>query len=138
MRFLRASFAAALVLTGGCTGGGSLQCQAIPVAILAPPLMVAPAPGATGVPTTGTSVEISYNPPSGSLRVVAGDGTTIAGGPLTPAPSPPPAGVVSALPPLAPHTTYTVFVDANYGPAGPCPVGRTGPQSFNLGTFTTQ
>jgi hypothetical protein len=101
--------------------------------------MLAPAPGATGVPTNGTSVEVSYDPPSGSLRVVASDGTSLAGGPLTPAPSPAPAGaVVSALPPLAPHTTYTAFVDANYGPAGPCPVGRTGPQTFNLGSFTTQ
>jgi len=56
---------------------------------------------------------------------------------MTPAPAPGGA-VVSALPPLLPHTTYTVFVDANYGQAGPCPIGLTGFQTFDLGTFTTQ
>ena len=143
MRFSRAAFAAAVLLTAGCTNG-STQCQAIPFVIPAPPAMLVPAPGTTGVPDGGTNVEVSYDPPSGSLRVVAADGTTVQGGPFSPAPSapfasPPPSGaVVSSLPALAAHTTYTVFVDANYGSPGPCPVGLTGPQTFGLGTFTTQ
>ncbi|HEV3086861.1 MAG TPA: hypothetical protein VGX96_06505 [Candidatus Elarobacter sp.] len=105
--------------------------------------MLAPAPGSTGVPTSGTSVEISYDPPSGSLRLVAqGSNAVVVGGPFTPATGTVtvvPGAVVSALPTLAPHTTYNVFVDAVYPPADPCFRGAyNGPTTFNPGTFTTQ
>ena len=65
IRFLRAASAAAAVLIAGCAGAGSTtQCQAPPVAVPQPPVMLAPAPGASGVPASATNVEISYDPPS--------------------------------------------------------------------------
>jgi hypothetical protein len=103
--------------------------------------MLSPAPGSTGVPTSGVSVTISYDPPNGALRLVAqGTGAVVAGGPFTPAPTTGNAiAVASALPALAAHTTYDVFVDADYGPPSPCVLGaRSGPMSFSEGTLTTQ
>ena len=144
MRTLR--LAAALVACSAlaaCSGAGT-QCLPIPIAAVAPPSLIAPARGATGVPTSGTSVVISYDPPSGALHLVAQDtGTIVLGGPFTPATgmvTPVPGAVASALPPLAPHTTYTVFVDAVIPPPPPstCPIGQSGPVSYNVGTFTTQ
>ena len=125
-----------------CGGAGQTQCPAIPaITSVAPPALIAPARGTTGVPTVGTSVVISYDPPSGALHLVAQDtGAIVLGGPFTPTTgnvTPIPGAVASALPALAPHTTYTVFVDAVY-PSARCPVGPSGPVSYNIGTFTTQ
>lgn len=140
---------ALLVLCGvaGCGGNGTTAdpCPNGRIAVAAPasPGMLFPAPGSTGLPTTGQNVTISYDPPNGSLRLVAqGSGAVVNGGPFSPAVSPPPgspAAVVSALPALAAHTTYTVFVDAVYPPASPCVIGGfAGAMSFNEGTLTTQ
>jgi len=124
-----------------CGGAGTTQCQAIPVTAVAPPSLIGPVSGSTGVSTTGTNVVVSYDPPSGALHLVAQNtGAIILGGPFMPATgmvSTVPGAVVSALPTLAPHTTYTVFVDAVY-PTVRCPIGPSGPVSYNVGTFTTQ
>lgn len=107
--------------------------------------MLSPAPGATGLPTTVT-VEISYDPPHGSLRAVeqGGAGTTVDGTPFTSAPAtgsptPPPRAVDSTLSALAPHTTYNVYVDAVYPPAQPCGFnGYVGATTFSAGTISTK
>lgn len=103
--------------------------------------MVSPAPGATGLPSSVT-IEVSYEPPSGTLRAVAnGTGATIDGSAFTAAPAttPPTSAVVSTLSALAPHTAYTVYVDAVYPPAQPCFQGeRAGPTTFDLGAISTQ
>lgn len=132
-------FVAALA---GCTSGPA-QCTAIPVALTLPPAMISPAPGATGLPTTVT-VEITYDPPAGSLRAVAqgGAATTVDGTPFTAAatasPTPPPGAVDSTLSALAPHTTYDVYVDAVYPPAHPCDFnGHAGATTFSVGTIST-
>jgi len=134
------SFALAALLAAGLAAcaAPSSGCPANPIAVTvpAPPKMVSPASGATGVPPSGTTLTISYDPPAGAVRLVAADGTTLAGGPIQPQGAPG-GGATSALPTLAAHTTYTVFVDANYGSPA-CPVGLTGAQSYNIGTFTTQ
>ena len=102
--------------------------------------MVSPAPGATGLPSSVT-IQVSYAPPDGTLRAVAnGTGATIAGSAFSAAPAttPPTSAVVSTLSALAPHTTYTVYVDAVYPPAQPCFQGeRAGPTTFDLGTIST-
>jgi hypothetical protein len=123
-----------------CSGAGNTTpCGPIAVTAVPPPSLIAPARGSTGVPTTVGDVAISYNPPSGALHLVAQDtGAVIFGGPLVGATGSVnlgPGAVVSAVPTLAPHTTYTVFVDAVI-PQVPCFGG--GPTTYNLGTFTTQ
>jgi hypothetical protein len=150
MNILRTAAAPLVLLAAlaACTSPSTQSsCDGIvmPGAIPAPPAMLSPAPGTTGLPTSGVVVEVSYAPPSGSLRLVAqGSGTTLSGGPFTPVPSPPPGApvtgaVTSALPALAPHTTYTVFVDAVYPPLPRCYVaGLAGPTSFDAGTLATQ
>ena len=111
------------------------------VALPAPPAMVLPAPGTTALPSTVT-VQISYDPPSGTLRAVpAGGGATVDGSAFTPAPgatSTSPA-VVSTLSALAAHTTYEIYVDAVYPPEPACTDGeRAGPTTFDLGAISTQ
>ncbi len=152
MNVMRWLAAPALCAFAGCSGGlfnsgsGGNPCPSGPVAVtaVAPPALIAPADGATGVPANGASVEITYDPPSGALAVIAPDGTAVNGAPLVPAQgssgtTPPPGAVTSALPPLAAHTTYTVRVAAIYPPANPCVAGAyAGATTFTLGTFTTQ
>ncbi len=139
MKWLLCSLA--LALTGCGSGSSSMPlCGAEPLALQAPPTLVTPPAGATGVQTNGLDVGISYDPAGdGTLRLVAADGSTVTGGPFGEPVSPnPPSEVLSALPPLAARTAYTVFVDAVYPPAGRCPPpGPSGPTTFDLGAFTT-
>ncbi len=107
----------------------------------APPVMLSPAPGTTGLPSSIT-VQISYDPPNGTPRAVAhGAGATVEGTPLVPAPAAatPPETFVSTLSPLAPHTPYTIYIDAVYPPAQPCFRGeQTGAVTFDAGDISTQ
>jgi hypothetical protein len=131
---------AALGILAACSGGSSNPCPNGKVGITAvpPPQLVSPASGATGVTASNLAVVISYDPPNGSLYVVAADGSIVPGAPLTPVPSPA-GGFQSALPALAAHTTYTVHVAAVYPPPNPCVLGAyAGPTDFPIGTFTTQ
>lgn len=141
-----ATLVAGLLAITGCTGGQT-QCGVISFALPAPPSMISPAPGTTGLPTSGVTVEITYQPSNATLRVVAQDtGATLFGAPFTaatppPGSTPPPSfgPVVSALPALAPHTTYDVFVDAVFPPAPKCTSGgNSGPASYRVGTLSTQ
>jgi hypothetical protein len=126
-----------------CNGGSSTPCRPVAVArpILLTPVMVQPAPGATGVPTTGLQVAIRNGDDSKGelLRLVDQNGATLTGGLFQPAASP--AGApqaydhVAAAPQLAPHTTYQAFVDGAF-PAFGC--NPADPFSFSIGTFTTQ
>jgi hypothetical protein len=133
----------ALALIGCGSSNGSLPaCVPTPQLVSAPPTMLAPQPGATGVTATGLSVTISLNPAgNGTLRLVDGIGTTVLGSAFGPPPagSTQPAGsAVATLPNLAAHTSYTVFVDAVYPAANPCfSDTRSGPTTFQLGSFTT-
>ncbi len=134
-----------LILTlagcGGSGGGATGPCQAVPQVVTAPPVLLSPQPGAAGVQTSGLSVAISYNPANdGTLRLVDAAGNTLAGSAFGPVVTPIPPGNTAAAsaPQLAAHTTYTVFVDAVYPPAERCTAdARSGPTSFQLGSFTT-
>ena len=87
-------------------------------------------------------MQISYDPPDGALRAVPqGNGPTVDGTAFASAPGvmPPAQTVVSTLSPLAPSTTYTLYVDAVYPPEPPCTMGeRAGPTTFDLGTISTR
>jgi len=138
MRFERPALALlALATLIGCGGAGSTCSSIIAVSQVPAPVMLSPAPGATGLPSS-VSVELNYAPPSGSLRAVAqGTGATVNGTAFTAAP-PPTSAVVSTLSALAAHTTYTVYVDAVY-PREACEMGETtGPVTYNLGNISTQ
>jgi hypothetical protein len=108
---------AVFALAAGCAPKTSQQCAPSGAGTAVPLIMLSPAPGTTGLPTSGVIVEFSYAPTQGSLRLVArGTGTVVLGGPFMPATAqgnatPPPGAVVSALPTLAAATTYDVFVD---------------------------
>jgi len=136
----------ALVALIGCAGAGSTgspPCNDAPLAIaqVMPPAMLSPAPGATGLPRSVT-VEISYDPPAGSLRAVAqGSDATVPGTPFAPAPtSTYPEAVTSTLAGLAPGTTYAIYVDAVYPPAPRCSFigGYYGALSFAVGNLSTK
>lgn len=93
-----------------------LAAASVPIA--GNPALISPSNGASGVPTSGVRVELSFVLPSTGLHVTPqGTGASLAGGPFTPAPdagstaSIPVTAVVSALPPLAAHTTYTIFLE---------------------------
>ena len=135
----------ALAGCGSATASNPIVCPPTPQVIVAPPSLISPQSGATGIAFNGVSVKITYNPANdGTLRLVDQSGATVQGPAFMtfqtttfpPGTSTTDAEAVS--PPLRPHTLYTVFVDAVYPPAGPCPLpGPAGPTSYQLGTFTT-
>ncbi len=86
--------------------------------------LIAPAAGATGVPTTVGSITFSASRQYHDVALVPSDGSAlVAGGPITPASG----NYMSALPALRSHVTYDVLI---YPDAGPC--------SYVPGSFTTQ
>jgi len=145
----RAILAALFVIPlAACAGGGSTvpsgplrltPCPAVAGAFDANAKLVSPASGATGVPTTvGT---VTFTVTIASLRsgiltlfVPANPGNVgaVQGGPISTDAN----GVSSSsIPALAPHTTYTVTVDAY--PVDPV-TGCPGQVYATLGSFTTQ
>lgn len=148
--FVRWGVLAALAVLSACANNSA--CTAAPIALALPPspLMVSPAPGATGLPTSGFSVQIAYGSGGANhetLRLVDQNQQTLQGpafAPIVPPPSPPPNGPAAneqaAVPQLAPHTTYRVFVDGASPTFKPnCASGTYGgPFSIDEGTFTTQ
>jgi hypothetical protein len=140
---VRAGAAVFAVLALAACGGGAPKCIAVPepvaVAPLPTPVLVQPAPGATGVPTTGLQVAIRFGIDGELLRLVDQNGVTLFGGlferQVFPAVGPPQYDHVAAAPQLAPHTSYTVFADGSV-PAFGCDPAH--PFSFSIGTFTTQ
>ncbi len=135
----------ALAACGSGTASNPVVCPPTPQVIVAPPSLIAPQSGASGIAFNGVNVRITYNPANdGTLRLVDQSGATVQGPAFMTFQStvfPPGTSTTDAeavSPPLRPHTLYTVFVDAVYPPAGPCPVpGPAGPTSYQLGTFTT-
>jgi hypothetical protein len=135
----------ALAGVAGCGGGGATggsSCNGfVAVALPAPPSMLSPAPGASGL-SSSVTVEISYQPPGGSLRAVPeGGGATVSGSAFAPAPGATSVAqtVDSTLSALAAHTTYEVYVDAVYPPEPACTEGeRAGPTTFDVGSLSTQ
>jgi hypothetical protein len=131
----------ALAAVAGCGGGGSRCNGFLAVALPFPPSMLSPAPGATGL-SSSVTVEVSYDPPGGSLRAVpAGGGATVSGSAFAPAPGATSTAptVDSTLSALVAHTTYEVYVDAVYPPEPACTEGeRAGPTTFDVGSLSTQ
>jgi hypothetical protein len=150
---MKAQFATLPILAGvilaACGGGnGSTSPSPVPCplaaaqAIPAPPDLLYPMPNATGVPNGNFTLVAGYGtftPPPAQI-VPANGGTTIAGGPWGPAPSPLPSPAAtprsssetlygSAIPALAAQTTYNV--DVTFG-TPPCQTTET------AGSFTTQ
>jgi hypothetical protein len=127
---------------------------AAPVVIAPDPRLIAPVSGSTGLPTTGVNVELTSVLPATGLHVTALDtGVTLPGSPFTPAPDAgssaaiPSGAVVSALPALAPHTTYTIFLElpprtapivACNGIVIPSAAAPADILSIGIGAFTTQ
>ena len=86
--------------------------------------LIAPASGASGVPTTVGSIRFSASSLYNGVSLFPSDGgAQVDGGPITPANG----NYVSALPVLRSHVTYTVLI---YPTATAC--------SYNPGSFTTQ
>lgn len=132
-----------IMLTAGCGGGAAPQHFPCPAGIPgsnivpAPPDLVYPAPGSSGIPDGNFTAVVAYGvqPPgkleiSGAAVVYAGAWTS----PPSPLPSPsasaPPSDAFfgAPVPQLSAKTLYTVL----YQVPGPC----NSPQQ--LGTFTTQ
>ena len=86
--------------------------------------LIAPAAGATGVPTTVGSITFSASRQYHDLALIPSDGSaSVAGGPITPSNG----NYVSTLPVLRSRVTYEVLI---YPDAGPC--------DYVPGSFTTQ
>jgi hypothetical protein len=126
----------AMVFLNSCSGGGGVQSQPQPQAtdfrgvcaallVNDPRLaLVAPAPGATGVPATVGSITFSASSLLHDLALFPSDGSAwVAGGPITPVNG----NYVSSIPALKLHMTYTVLINIS---AGPC--------AYVAGSFTTQ
>lgn len=132
-----AAGAIALAVWTGCAGaagpvapgsGGPIgQCTA---ALIAGSLL-APAPGATGVPTSQGAISFSVGNAAmlaGTfLLTPAGGGAPIPGGTITGTAS----NAFVIIPVLQPHTTYAASLSANL-PGDAC-----NPRSAFLGSFTT-
>ena len=119
----------------GCSNGvGGGTCAAI----ISPPAMVYPSPGASGVSTTIGEIFLSYDK-DGTTLSVSGGGENLNGLTTAPAPSPYPSAVpspapgqqyaVAHLPTLTSGATYTVTATVPQ-----C----TGNTRNVIGSFTTQ
>jgi len=125
-----------IVFSGGITAVAFAACAASTpstpdnprgvCAVAAPPQMISPANGATGVPDGNFSLVVTATSYSAPL-LVAASGAKVQGGPWVAGPS---AGQDSSyIPALAAATTYTIEASA------PDPCNRLG---VTIGTFTTQ
>ena len=152
MHRLLTSTSAALALLALAACSGAAPCSSPPIAVTSVPIafvrMIVPASGATGVPATGLTLQLSGGNDAYGERVRLIDhatGAVIAGGPLVaivPAPvgTPPQPDHTATVPALSAHTTYDVYVD------GTAPVVTTdcprlssgGPFGTQAGSFTTQ
>lgn len=133
-----------VLLVSACGGGGAsstLNSQIGQCTTVAPPQLVYPAPGATGIPAVHPDLYVSYgenpgvafNPPVLSPA----SGASITGAPWSvPSPGPQPPGSatptmgpewISAFPTLSSATTYAVKVTHTL-----CGI------TYNIGSFTTQ
>jgi hypothetical protein len=132
----------------GCAGAGSSSREPCPVYFFPPPItlpaLIAPAPGATAVPASGLTVQISAQAtPDERVRLLGSDNSNVVAGPFTgSATADQPQAVSAAVPPLSPHTQYTVYVFGTTPviPASGCFPQRGGPYQVQVlgGTFTTQ
>jgi hypothetical protein len=133
MKLAATAFLATAMLCA-CGGGGNVQSTPTPMptdrgvcaALLVndPQLaLIAPASGATGVPTTVGSITFSASRQYHDLALAPSDGSAlVAGGPITPSNG----SYVSAVPVLRSHVTYSVVI---YVSEGPC--------AYVPGSFTT-
>ena len=117
---------AALAL-GGCSSGASAvtQCPAFGT-VIAPPTMISPANGATGVADGNFTLTLSASYGQSVALTTAAGGITQ----LAPAPQATPVGYTVGT--LSPQTTYTVVGVFNSPTAG-CPSNTA-----QIGTFTTR
>lgn len=132
----------------GCAGAGSsssgMPCPAITAPFAPPPALLAPAPGSTAVPASGLTIVISAQMSADErVRLLGTDNSNIIAGPFTPAPTTDhPQAVSAAVPPLSPHTLYTLslFGTTPVTPATACFPAGGGPYQLQVagGTFTTQ
>jgi hypothetical protein len=132
----------------GCAGTGSstsgVPCPAIAVPVFPLPVMIAPAPGSTAVPASGSAIVISAQMSADErIRLLGTDNSVVISGPFAPAPTVDrPQAVSAAVPPLSPHTLYTlnVFGTTPVTPATACFPAGGGPYQLQVvgGTFTTQ
>jgi hypothetical protein len=145
--FLRSAAVAALALTSACANNNAAAgCifNNVPQIAAVPPRMINPAPGATGLPASGFSVQIQFGSDveQEALRLTDPNGASLSGSAFTPMVPPPPGPPPlpdhqAAVPQLAGHTTYAVFVDGVAPATTGC--GAHGPLPFSIpiGTFTT-
>jgi hypothetical protein len=132
MKISSLALAAAVLALAGCAKAASPpSCESVtpPPA----PILVSPAPGSTGVSVTIGSLTIqNFSNPDTAFLQPGSPGSIIPLG--TPA-----TGSSIAVPALAAHTTYSVVVST---PSfNPCDIGESAahlPQTFQLGSFTTQ
>lgn len=145
---VRIAAALLAISLAGCAGSGSsgpgIVCPAITGLFVPPPTLIAPAPGSTAVPASGLTIVISAQMSADEhVRLVGTDNSTITAGPFTPAPTTDhPQAVSAAVPPLSPHTLYTLnaFGTTPVTPATACFPSGGGPYQLQVvgGSFTTQ
>ncbi|MGB8266682.1 MAG: hypothetical protein WCE44_10195 [Candidatus Velthaea sp.] len=110
-----------------------------PAIALAPPPLLYPQSGATGIPPGNLVIVLGWAFGT-SLTLTAGNGATVATGSTIPAPLPLPSSaatpspgftpVAYPVPSLQPITTYTIGGSVSFGEG--CPT-----QSATFGSFTT-
>jgi hypothetical protein len=132
----------ALCLISGvsaCSSPSSSSCP--PILRVAPPLLVLPSPGATGVSANVGELLIFQYRTSDIVTLTTQAGVPVAAATMVPAPTPLPSSLPTpmglvygkiSIPTLSPTTTYVV-VNAQTFP-GPCGFIATD----NLGAFTTR
>ncbi len=143
-RLVRGAAAALGALVLAACNNGTQACTAPPgvynAAVIVTPVLVSPAPGATGVSTGPLDVTISSAFNATSLFVKDGSGNVTLSADFRQA-NPPATDVrIATFAQLAPHTTYQVYASV----AGPAlPQSSCGPSSQTslapqlLGSFTT-
>jgi hypothetical protein len=151
--WLRSFWLPAIALSLFACNAGTDRCVAVPAPAIAfaGPILVYPAPGATGVPDNIAELVIALTPPPGVspglLLEASGQsgatGLTQVVAPPSPIPTPtgshpvglPLHGVV--LPGLSPATTYTVLYQA-LQTFGGCPPPPAQVVKTSMGSFTTK
>ena len=138
---------AALSLTSACANNDAATgCifNNVPQIATVPPRMINPSPGSAGLPDSGFSVQIQFGNDNEHevLRLTDPNGVSLSGSTFAPIVPPPPGPPPlpdhqAAVPQLAAHTTYAVFVEGVAPATTGCGAHAALPFSIPLGTFTT-
>lgn len=141
-----AAVAASLLVLAACAGNGSSACIG-PIAANAPiavnPVLVSPAPGATGVSTGPLDVTISSAFNTASLYLKDASGNVLIASNFREANPPAKDVMIGTFTQLASGATYQVYANvqgfgAPFNPCANTPLTVPAPVPVLLGSFTTR